>query len=676
MPEIQRGSPYQGLIPYDEDDAAFFFGREKEKRLITANLFAAPLTLLYGESGVGKSSILRAGVVHQLRQRRDVVVVVFDAWQSDPVSGLKAAIANTAAGSIGRLDLPSQSAPLPEYLAAWADRLNRRLMVILDQFEEYFLYHPQNDSFTVEFPKGIGRSDLPVSFLISIREDALAKLDRFEGRIPTLFDNLLRLEHLNHEAARAAIEKPIEQYNRLAADKQPVSVEPDLAKAVLEQVKAGRVILGETGRGVVVGSPVHAEERIETPYLQLVMTRLWHEEMSAGSLVLRFETLKSLGGAERIVRTHLDEAMEKLSEPERDVSAHLFHYLVTPSGGKIAHTVRDLAGYAKLSQTQIAPVLEKLCTPQIRILRPVAPPFGQAILRYEIFHDVLAPAILDWRTRHVQAQERAEAEHRAEEQMRRAEEQARLYEQIKRLVDELTVSRDELQKANRTKDEFLSVMSHELRTPLSVITGYTGMLKDKMLGEINPEEERALEAIIRRSVDLSVMINNIFKATKLATEADKVESHEVSLEGLLNNLRSHYDVPLNKQLTLIWDQTSSLPVVRTDGAKLKDILQNLIDNALKFTEKGHVTVSARYFPETNTAEFKVSDTGIGVPKEAMPMIFDVFRQVDSSETRVYGGVGLGLYLVKKFTEMLGGKLKVESEPGKGSTFTVTIPCET
>lgn len=122
-----------------------------------------------------------------------------------------------------------------------------------------------------------------------------------------------------------------------------------------------------------------------------------------------------------------------------------------------------------------------------------------------------------------------------------------------------------------------------------------------------------------------------------------------------------------------------LPFIKTDSAKLKQILQNLIDNAIKFTEKGSVTVSARIRQQeeerlTSTyVEFKVADTGIGIFKEMLPVIFDKFRQADSSETRLYGGVGMGLYIVKKFTGLLGGTVEVESEVGKGSTFTITIP---
>ncbi|MBI4489191.1 MAG: GAF domain-containing protein [Deltaproteobacteria bacterium] len=233
----------------------------------------------------------------------------------------------------------------------------------------------------------------------------------------------------------------------------------------------------------------------------------------------------------------------------------------------------------------------------------------------------------------------------------------------------------ELEKAIKVKDEFLSVMSHELRTPLNVVMGYAGMIKDRMLGEINREQERALGKIVSRSRDLLSMIIGILEATRIEAEEVKVESQRVNLVNFLDELRLAYDVPLDKELDLIWDYPPELPAVKTDSEKLKQILQNLINNAMKFTEKGSVKISVRYLPDAEVTEFKVADTGIGIEKESFPVIFEKFRQLDSSETRPYGGVGMGLYIVKKFTELLGGEVEVESEPGKGSTFTVTIPCE-
>jgi signal transduction histidine kinase/HAMP domain-containing protein len=247
-------------------------------------------------------------------------------------------------------------------------------------------------------------------------------------------------------------------------------------------------------------------------------------------------------------------------------------------------------------------------------------------------------------------------------------ENTRLYEAIRNQTAQL-------EKANKAKDEFLSVMSHELRTPINVVLGYTEMIKDGTLGEINSKQEERLERIISYSRDLLRMINGMLEATRIEAGVAKVESYELNLGDFFDELRLAYEVPLDKELTLIWDYPTDLPVIRTDSEKLKHILQNLINNAIKFTDKGNVTISARCLIEAKAVQFKVADTGVGIPKESLPIIFEMFRQVDSSARRRYAGVGIGLYIVKKFTELLGGKVEVESEVGKGSTFTVTIPCE-
>ncbi len=258
---------------------------------------------------------------------------------------------------------------------------------------------------------------------------------------------------------------------------------------------------------------------------------------------------------------------------------------------------------------------------------------------------------------------------------------ATLEQKVKDKTADLEKANSELEQANRgllqankAKDEFLSVMSHELRTPLNVVMGYSGMIKDKLMGEVNPDQERALEKVIGRSDDLLRMISEILQATSLEAGTVKVKNHQVPLGPFLSELRSSYEVLLDKKLTLNWDYSAELPTIRTDGEKLKHILENLVNNAIKFTDQGQVTVSARYNPKASTVEFKVADTGMGIRKEMIPSIFEMFRQADSSETRQYGGVGIGLYLVKKFTELLGGRINVKSELGRGSIFTVTIPC--
>ena len=390
----RTSSPYKGLDHYQEGDAPFFFGRDVERDLVVANLLAAPLTILYGQSGVGKSSLLHAGAVPQLREVPDLAVVTFRSWGSDPVAGLSAAI-RAAAG----LEPSAGEPALSDTIAAYTLRSGRDLVVILDQFEEYFVYHPHEDgdgTFAAEFPRALNQPGLSVSFLVSVREDALARLDRFKGRIPNLFGNYLRMDRLDRAAGKEAIVRPLQEYAQRQANGEQIKIQPSLVEAILDQVRVGNVQLGQTGAGTIDGANAR-ESRIEAPYLQLVLTRLWDEENAAGSHVLRLETLDRLGGAERIVPAHLETAMAELSPAECDLSARIFRFLVTPFGTKIAHHAFDLADYAEVTVGKIQPLLDRLSGPKARILR------GIGDNRYEIYHDVLAAAILDWRARYLQA---------------------------------------------------------------------------------------------------------------------------------------------------------------------------------------------------------------------------------------------------------------------------------
>ena len=231
-----------------------------------------------------------------------------------------------------------------------------------------------------------------------------------------------------------------------------------------------------------------------------------------------------------------------------------------------------------------------------------------------------------------------------------------------------------LQRANKVKEEFLGIMSHELRTPLNVIIGYSSLIRDGMLGEINHEQENALKKVMIQSTELLSMLNSILQATQIESGNVVAETADVFVGQLLADLESIYELPLDKEITINWDYPP-LPAVKTDSDKLRQILRNLIDNAIKFTAKGQVTVAARFQESQGHVVFKVSDTGPGIPQESLPVIFEMFRQLDNSDTRTHGGVGLGLYIVKKFTDLLGGEISVDSEPGRGSVFTIALPVD-
>ncbi|GEM_PF-1693824 len=247
------------------------------------------------------------------------------------------------------------------------------------------------------------------------------------------------------------------------------------------------------------------------------------------------------------------------------------------------------------------------------------------------------------------------------------------------LFDHLKHSRDEIEQASKIKGEFLSVMSHELRTPLSVVMGYAGMVKERLLGEITPQQEDALEKLLTRANDQLNMINAIMQITQLESRSLVLERHLLNLSEMLAHLKTDYALSHTKrEVVLNWDVPAEPIVIVTDGGKLKEILVNLINNALKFTTQGSVTVSMRVQQDARRkwVQVSVADTGVGIPRDQCTKIFEKFYQVDSSETRLYGGAGLGLYIAKHFAEFLGGRIEVASQTGFGSTFTVTIPYAT
>jgi PAS domain S-box-containing protein len=235
----------------------------------------------------------------------------------------------------------------------------------------------------------------------------------------------------------------------------------------------------------------------------------------------------------------------------------------------------------------------------------------------------------------------------------------------------------ELQHAAQAKNSFLANMSHELRTPLNGIIGFSELLVDGLPGEVNAEQKEYLEDILNSSQHLLQLINDVLDLAKV--EAGKMELHPepFSLRRAIMQVCSVAQ-PLvqKKKIEVNTTFTSELDEVTLDEQKLKQILYNLISNAIKFTdEHGRVEIKIALH-EVNHFTIAVRDTGIGIKSENIKRLFKEFEQLDEGTTRRYQGTGLGLALTRKIVEMQGGTIKVESEYGKGSTFTVTLPLVT
>ncbi len=444
-----RITPYVGLMPFSEQDAVFFFGRTSDIEIVATNLRAARMTVFYGSSGVGKSSLLNAGVIPYLRrvasasmlsnEPPEFILVTLRDWANDPIDGLKLRIADAVVDAVNRHAIPraggdsgggpltmkdvdittkknAQVRDLSNVLKNWTDLTGSSLLIILDQFEDFFL-HPKytagEGSFGEEFSKAANNKELPVNFMISMRDDALAKLDLFRGKIPDLTRNTLRLFHLDRRSAEEAIRKPIEKFNELMTT--TFAIEDELVAKLLEDVQVDKVKFETQGQANADQSTIASSDapkpdhayKVETPYLQLVMVQLWQNDITQATKRLSLDTLtdaNKLGGVQEIVRTHLDKVIDEFPDADKDLLAEFIHFTVTRTGAKIPSSAAGLAEWAEMPDRKedIEKILVKLSTGEHRILRTVDNIKDPNNKYYEISHDALAPAVLSWRTRYLE----------------------------------------------------------------------------------------------------------------------------------------------------------------------------------------------------------------------------------------------------------------------------------
>jgi len=242
------------------------------------------------------------------------------------------------------------------------------------------------------------------------------------------------------------------------------------------------------------------------------------------------------------------------------------------------------------------------------------------------------------------------------------------------LYAELDEKAEHLRRADEMKSRFLSNMSHEFRTPLNSILAISRLLQERADGDLTPEQERQVGFVRKAAEDLTELVNDLLDLAKVEAGKITVRPVEFEIEKLFGALRGMLrPLLVTDSVRLVFEDASLLPEMFSDEGKISQILRNFISNALKFTERGEIRVGAVLADDGRTAVFSVADTGIGIAPEDHDRIFREFGQIENPLQRRFRGTGLGLALSRRLAELLGGGITLESEPGRGSTFHLTLP---
>lgn len=265
-----------------------------------------------------------------------------------------------------------------------------------------------------------------------------------------------------------------------------------------------------------------------------------------------------------------------------------------------------------------------------------------------------------------------ELQEQSEELQSQTEELQQTSEELQGQNLELEMQRRQVEQANKLKSEFLSNMSHELRTPLNSIMALSRVLIKQASDKLDEEENSYLEIVERNGKQLLNLINDILDLSKIEAGRMDLTPSIFSLDSEISFIKENLDsLAMEKDLGFHLNINGDIPKIKTDLAKFQQVLSNIIGNALKFTEKGEVNINV--IADSERVYIEVEDTGIGIREDALPYIFEEFRQVDGSSSRLYEGTGLGLAIASKLINIIGGEIKVESESESGSKFTIILP---
>jgi hypothetical protein len=376
--------PYKGLRPYEEQDQDNFFGREVEKHILIDKILTNRLTLLFAASGVGKSSLLQAAVMPELKAPigENIDVVYHKDWFDDPDADLKQTLLtylknNYEISKEAQLEPPSSLNQVIQFCTIFT---SEPLVIILDQFEEFFNYQKHKTGFKPfihQLTKAILERETPTAFVFSMREDFALELNAFKPGLPTLlFNNFYRLEKLTKDTAKEAIEKPVAQLG--------FAYEPGLLDTLLNDLSRREQIdsFGDTV------SLTETMDVVEPPHLQIVCLQLWQADKNNSNRLITKVTYENKDKATGLLTNYFQTQVSQLSFVDKQLASLSFNYLVNKQGTKIAYPLQELAQRLRVEEKTLGATLDKL--EQARILRKQK---RQQIIWYELYHDIFSKNI-------------------------------------------------------------------------------------------------------------------------------------------------------------------------------------------------------------------------------------------------------------------------------------------
>jgi len=655
MSSTDKNRPFLGLESYSEKNKDLFGGRDNElvdiQKMITRN----KIIYIYGKSGIGKSSLIQAGLMPLLRNSFYLPVYVrldYTDTSIPPLLQLKSLIKEKLA-EFGNKYAFDDRQTLWEIFNRMVIRNGLiKIAIIIDQFEEVFTiskdFRKNIQPFFIELsdliqnriPLSI-QSEIkyspPIDFdhriIVSLREDFLPQLNNIRKYLPFSSSNSFRVSYLSGSNALISTAK--------------------LGKQLLTEEVAIKIInkVPESSEKEIDLSDFDNKQQwglrqIEPFILSLFLFQLNEVRLSLHKNKISKEIVEKYSVSE-IIKNHYIISTEKISS---SVISVLEEKLVSDDGFRKLFPLNEIMNSYSIPKSDILTLINN------RILRIVE---RNNIEYIEFIHDILIPIIIEKRKYKVIHNDISFIDPKNPS--------------VNSLIVELKKAKEKAEESDKLKSAFLTNISHEIRTPLNGIVGFTQLLCEE---DIDPTDKNEFKKIIlSTAARLQNIVNDIIEISQIESDQVVLNFNYFNLSKTLEDLHQFFTERINTRtngLELIFsnDLTHDVPLF-SDELRLKQILSNLIDNAIKFSENG--TIEIKYELEQDYIQFMVKDQGIGIDKEHFNLIFESFRQSDSSRYRMYGGTGIGLSIVKGLVKLLNGKIWLESILGQGSTFWVKIP---